>query len=517
MKLHRKVFVAVVVAVLCVLAAGVVVQAQAPVITPADLPEGQAGEYYTFQFEAAGAQPMTWDAWLPSLPAGLTVSPGGLLSGIPTEHGTFGIEVDVENAYGHVWREFHLVIHPHVNAPKITTDVYLPYARLGEPYQFQFEAVGPQPITWDMAWYWEALPPGLTLSPGGLLSGTPTEYGVFGLELVAENAYGRVRQGFALTVLPHINAPEVTTAEQLPTGEINQPYQFQLEATGAQPLIWDIWPASLPAWLTLSPDGLLSGTPTEHGTFWLQVDVSNAYGQVWVGFELTIHPHANAPSITTEGGYLPIGRVGEPYHFQFEAAGLSPVAWHVGPASLPAGLTLSPDGLLSGTSTQSGLFWLTVEVENAYGRDGRLFLLSIRPQNAPIITTVPRVLHARVGAPYQFQFEATGAQPMTWDALPYAGLTLSPDGLFSGTPTQSGWFEITLEVRNAYGYASHSLLLVVSPDTGRMTIADAVTLAQHIQYGGVLPEDLAAWLAYINSSGADGEDLTALLYILTGN
>lgn len=61
----------------------------------------------------------------------------------------------------------------------------------------------------------------------------------------------------------------ITTESPLPDGAFNAPYSFQLDQEVGQESTeqWSIIDGALPAGLTLSPSGLISGTPTEGGNF----------------------------------------------------------------------------------------------------------------------------------------------------------------------------------------------------------------------------------------------------------
>lgn len=68
----------------------------------------------------------------------------------------------------------------------------------------------------------------------------------------------------SLIVVPGV----VVTTTALPSAVEGQAYSFQLEATGGVgPYTWAITAGALPAGLSLSTAGLISGTPTVSGTF----------------------------------------------------------------------------------------------------------------------------------------------------------------------------------------------------------------------------------------------------------
>ena len=91
-----------------------------------------------------------------------------------------------------------------------------------------------------------------------------------------------------------------------------------------------------------------------------------------------------APAITTES--LPGGTVGEPYTETILAAtGDASITWSVSNGSLPAGLSLSKDGKITGTPTTEGTSTFTVTATNNIGSDSREFTLKIeKPAFIPV-------------------------------------------------------------------------------------------------------------------------------------
>ncbi|MFJ8577434.1 Ig domain-containing protein [Micromonospora sp. NPDC093277] len=67
------------------------------------------------------------------------------------------------------------------------------------------------------------------------------------------------------------------------------------------------------------------------------------------------------PAATITSGDPHEGTVGEAYSFRFTAAGDSGITFSVAAGDLPDGLTLAPDGLLSGTPKSAGSFSFTVK------------------------------------------------------------------------------------------------------------------------------------------------------------
>jgi hypothetical protein len=72
-------------------------------------------------------------------------------------------------------------------------------------------------------------------------------------------------------------ALEITTTCPLPGGRLNQPYSVTLQATGGTPpYTWSLASGSLPRGLTLSSNGVISGTPTATGLFPFTITVTDS-------------------------------------------------------------------------------------------------------------------------------------------------------------------------------------------------------------------------------------------------
>ena len=75
-------------------------------------------------------------------------------------------------------------------------------------------------------------------------------------------------------------SPLAITTTSLPNGTVGQAYSTQLSATGGtSPYSWSISSGSLPVGLSLSPAGVISGTPTAAGAPTFTVSVSDATSQ----------------------------------------------------------------------------------------------------------------------------------------------------------------------------------------------------------------------------------------------
>ena len=241
-------------------------------------------------------------------------------------------------------------------------------------------------------------------------------------------------------------------------------YSDQLTVTGGtSPFTWSVSSGSLPPGVTLGAStGLLSGTPTTAGSYAFTVKVTDSSGlSSTEPVTMTIIAGAVAEFPAPPGGWT-----NTVYGYTLtESGGTSPFTWSVSSGSLPAGISLSPDGNLSGTPTATGTSSFTVKVTDANGQSATQ-ATSITV-SAGVSTTFAAPPAAAVNAAYSDTLTATGGTtPYTWSVnagtLP-PGLTLSAAGVLSGTPTATGSYPFSVNVIDANkGIATASITLVVT-------------------------------------------------------
>lgn len=180
---------------------------------------------------------------------------------------------------------------------------------------------------------------------------------------IANSAYS------ASLVISIVSGLTITTTS-LVAGNQNSRYFATLGASGGvTPLTWSIISGSLPVGLTLGTSttdtNTIQGTPAAQGTSSFTVQVTDTDGNTATkALTLSIDPPL-ALAITTTS--LPGGTVGTGYSQTLGAQnGTAPYTWSLlSGSNLPAGLTLSSAGTISGVPTTPGTFSFTVQVTDS--------------------------------------------------------------------------------------------------------------------------------------------------------
>ena len=148
-------------------------------------------------------------------------------------------------------------------------------------------------------------------------------------------------------------------ATTLPSGVQSAAYSKILTAAGGTaPYTWSQGGGTLPPGVGIA-GGSLVGTPTTAGTYTFTAQVTDSAtpfpATAYQEFRVTIYPAASAAlRITIAAAPLPSGQVGAAYNQTLTASGgTGPYTWSA--VGLPAGITLSAAGVLSGSPTSVGL------------------------------------------------------------------------------------------------------------------------------------------------------------------
>ena len=495
-------------------------------LTPASLPSLLVGASISQSITAMGGTgPYCWDLE-GYLPPGITFDANThLLSGTTTTAGTWTFTITATDANGCEGAQAYVL---NVTCPAIAVSppVLAPGA-VGAPYAQTFVAsAGSAPLTWAVTS--GSLPDGLALAPGtGVLSGTPTTDATSIFTIQVTDAYGcSASETYTLDVFltppasvvaagtgavclsnqnPCVQVPFIySRADSVPARGVS--VTFQIDTTrfalcNAGPPALSIQPGP---WLSAFPnsnfqvlalgggfytvDQAIFGMPCgvtaggvlftvalkkagPSGTGLITVtqvkarDCSNLAIAAGPGPAATLLVHNDAIVVLPDT--LPDLPVNAAYSVQLTAStGTQPVEFTVSAGSLPPGLSLAPDGSLSGTPTAYGAYAFTVTATDAGGCFGtRSYALDV---TCPVITVLPSTLpNPPIGVPYSQAITNDGGDPpvtftLVAGSLP-PGLAFSSGGLLDGTPTTVGSYPFTIRATAVGGcFAERAYTLSVA-------------------------------------------------------
>ena len=303
-----------------------------------------------------------------------------------------------------------------------------PAAPRGQPYSFTFGATYESPAaTFSLAG--GSLPPGLTLSPSGVLAGTPTAAGDYNFTVSAGDGAAPVA-----TLTTHLlvtQAPAITGANRA-TLVAGSAGSVTVTTTG-QPAPALGESGALPSGVTFTDHGdgtaSLGGTPATGagGVYALTLNARNGVSpDASRPFTLTVN---EAPSFTSATG-APFG-LNTANAFTVAARGYpTPMLRESG--ALPAGVTFdAATGRLSGTpSGSAGSYTLTFTAHNGVGTDA---------SQTFTLTTVPWVARAPLPDGREYLSTATGTDGTIYAIGGYNAGASPQSAVYALAPGASSW------------------------------------------------------------------------------
>jgi hypothetical protein len=365
-----------------------------------------------------------------------------------------------------------------------------PTAYVGQEYEIEMESEEGSGCTSPgnpYVWYEvvnSALPPGLTMSRAGVISGIPTTAGfyrfwVWNHDLTAAQGgpswcerEDRSEVEFSLYVDPGL---EITNTSMGPA-TVDQPFNETLTAQHVTSLnppsgsdaqaTWSLASGVLPPGLALSPAGVLSGTPTAEGSWGFEITArDNGRSDTKVFSIIVRRPLAVAPSKPLATPPRPsVWEVGVPFSAKLTPSGGSGTYSFALAGSLPSGLALGPDGTIVGTPRSAGVSRATVKLTDSEGRELD-YALNFAIAGRLAVSTVS-LKPGTVGKLYRAKLTSTGGVPVRkWKVskgpLP-KGLRLdTATGIVSGMPTKAGSYSVTFQVTDRLEVVAKKTLRIV--------------------------------------------------------
>jgi hypothetical protein len=212
------------------------------------------------------------------------------------------------------------------------------------------------------------LPPGVTLSPAGLLAGTPTAEGSYQFVVQAVNGGTSDTETYTIVVRQPvaISSPFGNVAKP-PKSEVGVPFEAALTATGGSgTYTWALAGGALPTGVAFdTTTAAISGKPATAGRFAFSITATDSEGRV-----TTLNATLGvAGKLTLKTLALKSAKVGKLYTAKLKTlAGVAPVKWKVLGGKLPIGIRFAKKlGEFSGKARHAGSYRVSVQATDALG------------------------------------------------------------------------------------------------------------------------------------------------------
>ncbi len=326
---------------------------------------------------------------------------------------------------------------------QIVTPMDLPTATLGRAFTQILEARGA-----TAPYGWEAVAggvPGLVLSGSGVLSGVPTEAGVFSLGVRVLSGEASAEATFSLLV--QIAPLQIVSPGQLAPLLLGQEFATTLEALGGVgDYRWSMLSGGIPG-VSLSSTGALAGVPTAAGDYTFVAEVRSGVQTAEAVFEASV----GTLPLTIVSTDLPSAALGAAYVHQMEAVGgHGSFEWTVVSGTLPAGMELLSTGLITGTPTDRGVAFFTVRAASGGAFVEADVSLEVTGPPLVILSEIPT---GYVNVDFEVLMVASGGDgDYRWEVvrgtMPPGTRIFGSGPVFQGRPTEAGVWEFDVQVRS---------------------------------------------------------------------
>jgi hypothetical protein len=475
-----------------------------------------------------GVGTLTYSVFSGALPDGLSLnSSTAAITGTPGTANTFNFVIKAVDAFGDSNTQAYQIV---VSAPPAITfsGVVPATASAHVAYAGGSAAATGGVGTLTYSVFSGALPDGLSLnSSTAAITGTPGTANTFNFVIKAADAFGDSNtQAYQIVVSA---PPAIVFSGVVPataTYNVAYPGGSASATGGAGTLTYTVFSGALPNGLGINATtGAITGTPTAGGTFNFVIKAADAFGDSNTqAYSIVV----SYPTLTVTPASLPTGYVGSTYtQTSLSATGGTGVAGNytfalANGSTLPAGLGLSPGGVITGQPSGSPgytNFSITV-TDTVASLTSAVQAFSITVDAGVSITTATTLPSAYGGSLYSQTLAATGGSGTgySWtvtagaSGLSALGLSLSSTGVLSGTtPLAGGTANFTAKVTDSVSNTT-SVPFTLTINAG-LTITTTSPLPSGYggsQYSQQLATSGGAGGPYIWTVTAGESDLTTL-------
>jgi hypothetical protein len=476
------------------------------------LPAATTGTAYSQSFGATGGNGSHTFALASgsAVPSGMVLSTAGVLSGTPNVAGSYSFDIIATDSTpvgdGGPFDSAAVTYTLEVTDPIVTLNSpaagALPAATTGTAYSQSFGATGGNGSHTFALASGSAVPSGMVLSTAGVLSGTPNVAGSYSFDIIATDStpvgdggpFDSAAVTYTLEVTDPIVAITGPAAGALPaaatTGVAYSQTFTASGGNGAHVFALAVG-SSAPPGTTLSPAGVLSGTPNLAGNYSFNVIVSDStpsidggpFKSAPVAYTLAVTDPTVTVTAPTPGSAFN-AYSSTPFSQAFAATGGQTPHKFTLTGTLPAGLTFTEGGVLSGTVTQTGPFSFTVRATDAtpvgdggpFSSSAASYTLTATDDTPPAFDTFPADITVEVDPPLTGE-TVTWSAPTASDNIPGVTITQTA-GLASGATFPLGPTVNTFVARDVAGNETTRsfIVRVVQRAQGRVTVVINTTV-----------------------------------------
>jgi len=452
--------------------------------TATPLAVGQINTPYSFQLAITNTNTFAYSYTVDEingiglLPTGITVSSTGLFSGTTVFSNIFPISILASTDGTGCYDRWDTVLYITAGIDIACLPSTPPAVVPDTPYTIVCTATGGDaPYRWSFGIN-NPPPAGLLIDENtGIITGSIASNGTYLVDVIAQDSLDRI----GLKTLTFLVANSSAIATDLGSVCKNSRFEYVFEriiAPGDPEFLYELVTGSLPIGLTLNSSGVISGIPTEPGTYYFEITATRTFGMGIVylyGCTIVVFdsPVVQAPNFSFVG-------VGQPFEYTFSAVGGTlPLTWEL--SDVPDGLFFnSITGTLYGTPTKEGLYAQSITAfDGNKCADTLTFYLNV--VGIPVILNPDLKIGCQNYAYQQFILVTGGAPPYYWFVVSEYGL---PEGLLldqmtgelHGIPTEYGTWPVTIKVIDAKGLTGEKDFSLVIRSEGECSSTDPGTI-----------------------------------------
>ncbi|WP_425555928.1 putative Ig domain-containing protein [Kitasatospora nipponensis] len=265
--------------------------------------------------------------------------------------------------------------------------------------------------------------------------------------------------------------------------------------------------SGLPAGLSISTAGLITGTPNTAGTSSVTVTATSGTASGSTTFSWTVGSGGTGETVTLRNPGSQSGSVGTAVSLQVNGSDSAGNALSYSASGLPAGLSISTAGLITGTPSAAGTSSVTVTATSGTASGSTTFGWTITSGGVETVTVGnPGSQSGTVGTAVSLQVSASDS---AGNALSYsagglpAGLSISTTGLITGTPSAAGTSSVTVTATSGTASGSTTFSWTITSGGGggcsgvpAWSVSTSYVPGDQVSYNG------HKWLSTWYSTGA---------------